>query len=844
MVFYINPQGVVQTIFYDPVNQGSYIVNQESYTVNQGSVAFNDIIVVTHFSANISILITLPNGIKLPASPLAASNAIGLDGMYAYRVILDKTVTEYPGLLSFSFMLETEGKKLASTVCTLTIGEGAGIDLGSPLDELGDGATNADIIATINQLVENFNTVIDAVSSARDFKDAAESYKDKAEAWAVGTIDGESVSDDAEQHYNNAKYYAEQTQEALNEVREGFVSKKNSVTAQLYGVKNNLQQMFDTGTTVAPNAIPQRTIYGDLLVNTPTSPDGAVPEHWVTSQIATAKAETIEAVQDDIASITDGIEFRLEQLESATLKYTEDSSTAYEKPVPIGSAKYAIIEKVGGMTYKCNNLLKLGNGIAGNYDGVTVTVNDDGSITFDGTLSNDYAFSISLGDIQYDWSSTYTFSLGIDVDGWLFSYYEKYSQEDTDEWEITRELENGSVTFNVASSGCYILPPAGTYNNFTIYPMLNYGDTALPFEPYFEGLRDTKVTSLVSEGANLLPFPYVDSDKTESGVTFKIQPDGGIAVNGTPTAYAGITLARGVPLPPNAGKIKITLQGNSVNCCMDLSLYSSNALVATFSDIGKNGTDLALDTSLYPTAIKYDLALKRWQNSVPVSGVAYPMINYGTTVAPYKPYRGTIDTFPISEPLRTFLEDKGYGRGVEGYPNYIDFERKVFVQNTYRMVFDGNEEWVDLVSGAEYNGDVLHDRIMRINASNLPVAVKTTPSSQVGHILCNDYATTSANAVWLGATGIAISTDDINIYDPNYNTDAVILWKNHLAQLYANGTPIVVEYAMESPDEIDISAYLTEDNIIEVEGGGVIKAVNEYNQAAPTTIEFVSMKGD
>lgn len=808
MVFYINPQGVVQTIF--------------SETVNQGSVAFNDIIVVTHFSANISILITLPNGIKLPAYPLAASSAIGLDGMYAYRVILDKAVTEYPGLLSFSFMLETEGKKLASTVCTLTIGEGAGIDLGS-LDKLGGNATNADIIATINQLVAEFNTVFDAASSALDFKNSAKSYKDEAEAWAVGTIDGDSVPNDAEQYDNNAKYYAEQTQEALNEVREGFVSKQTYVSAKLYGVKNNEQEMFDTGTTPTSHLIPQRDSHGDVLVpSSPQSQKAAVPKGWTETHINTAKADTIAEMRGEIANITEGFEIRLEQLESATLKYTEDSSTAYEKPVPIGSAKYAIIEKVGGMTYKCNNLLKLGNDIDGTYDGVDVKVNDDGSITFNGTLSNDHSFSISLGDIQYDWNSVYTFSLGIDVDDWLFSYYEKYSPDDTEEWDTTRGLENGSATFSSASSGCYIFPPAGTYNNFTIYPMLNYGYTALPFEPFFEGLRDTKVTSLVSERENYFPFPYKETDLTENGVTYHIQADGGIKVSGTPTAYTDIVLCENKDVGILPSIFVIFMQGNSANMALDFIIRDATYNAVYSAAITENKIQ-DVDMSNYPTAKYFTCTLKRNYTNVPVSGVVYPIINAGTSSAPV----GTF-TLPNIDDVEGV---EGVGRGVEGYPNYIDFEREVFVQNTYRKVFNGTEDWG--LRGTDQSG------VYNMGVT-MDVTMPYINGSYMSHIVCDKYPTLSANDVYLCNTGIAATDAVIFIHDTNYqDVTAVAAWKAHLAE-----HPLVVEYAIATPTPIDISTYLTEDNIIEVEGGGVIKAVNDYNQAAPTTIEFVSMKGD
>ena len=50
--------------------------------------------------------------------------------------------------------------------------------------------------------------------------------------------------------------------------------------------------------------------------------------------------------------------------------------------------------------------------------------------------------------------------------------------------------------------------------------------------------------------------------------------------------------------------------------------------------------------------------------------------------------------------------------------------------------------------------------------------------------------------------------------------------------------------AYDIPIEIDISAYLTDDNFIEVEGGGSIVAVNEHSQAAPTSITYMLQEVD
>ena len=58
------------------------------------------------------------------------------------------------------------------------------------------------------------------------------------------------------------------------------------------------------------------------------------------------------------------------------------------------------------------------------------------------------------------------------------------------------------------------------------------GSTATTYEPYeYLGPKTIKMSS---NSKNLIPYPYVTTSKTISGVTFTVQEDGGIKVEGTP----------------------------------------------------------------------------------------------------------------------------------------------------------------------------------------------------------------------------------------------------------------------------------------------------------------------
>ena len=62
------------------------------------------------------------------------------------------------------------------------------------------------------------------------------------------------------------------------------------------------------------------------------------------------------------------------------------------------------------------------------------------------------------------------------------------------------DLSEGGMEFELVVS--YGPQCAGMSVNATIKPMLNVGGSALPFEPYFEGLADTPVTAIISKDAD------------------------------------------------------------------------------------------------------------------------------------------------------------------------------------------------------------------------------------------------------------------------------------------------------------------------------------------------------
>lgn len=411
---------------------------------------------------------------------------------------------------------------------------------------------------------------------------------------------------------------------------------------------------------------------------------------------------------------------RLENLESATLKYIEDSSVAYQKIVPSGVAKRAIVSKVGGMSYTLCNIFPLD--FEGEYEteyGLSYVGGTDGGITITGrslygSLLGFYEYiPIFCSSTPRYLNGTYTVSLNKALPMGATLVLSNANSE--------KEILAGgkkSNTFSISDTeyNCFAIRIARdvTFSGETYYPMVNEGWTALPYFLGFQS-RDAKATNLLSTGANW--WPHGDISVEKSGKYDLKLPAGkytfsfDASCDDFDSNYSGIRLIRS-----NGPSTKIFTFERDKRVNITISCQDIQQIMFYASE----NAELSVADTLH---------------------ISNMMINLGETALPYEPYR-IVDTLSIPEKIQ---ENEGYGQGnpnnADEY-NYIDFEKKTFVA--------------------------------------------------LGHIV---------DGVWV---------------------------------------------AYEKPDETDISAYLTDDNAIEVEAGGTIKVVNDNNDnhAVPTTICYVTKKGD
>lgn len=192
--------------------------------------------------------------------------------------------------------------------------------------------------------------------------------------------------------------------------------------------------------------------------------------------------------------------------------------------------------------------------------GVTFTVNNDGTITINGTADAQAVFYIyhqsKSGTLDIETADTML--SGVESGGYYKGFYTQCS---VDRGGATVYVsDNGSgVAFEYGDKikSIYVTVRSGfTFNNVVVKPQIEVGGAITGYTPYVEDIDAAKV---LAQGANLIPYPYNTGSTTINGITFTDNGDGTITLNGTATARADFQLSQN-KLLLKAG-VKYTLSG-------------------------------------------------------------------------------------------------------------------------------------------------------------------------------------------------------------------------------------------------------------------------------------------
>ncbi|MBQ7347818.1 MAG: hypothetical protein IJW55_07660 [Clostridia bacterium] len=513
-------------------------------------------------------------------------------------------------------------------------------------------------------------------------------------------------------------------------------------------------------------------------------------------------------------------------------RWAVDSTTAYQKDVPANALPYAAVSKIGGMTRKCANLLNLAD-TKYPAGGVTATVKDQ-TISFSGVATVEtwnILGSITLTAGDYTFSCAQTMATGVNF--YIFSSGNYTSIKNTRPTSTLTVTE--TTTFNVIVQITDLVNDSSTLGTYNL--MLNEGTAALPYEAYFDGLRDAPVTEVESVGANLINFgdsftkshsskpATLEYDKESDTFTFSCEEL---------TAGIDIFVSLQNKITPIAGENytlsieDITSPGEKLGFYFGLMDIRYPYREGTYSILTKS---TLTGTFVNDAEITH---LKIFAGPISATNTRFRVtFNKGSDALPYTPYAG--HTLSIPEAVQAL---DGYGQGIDDtYHNFIDWRPEdgvtEFRKDVNRVVLTGGESWqVGVVSpnNTEYNRYICF--LYRSRAL-------TTKICSHFNYLGDNISAYNPNGEGLGN---GASVDTIYPLDFAFRKDGqfptVEDFKSFLAQQYEMGTPVTVDFANIKTEVTDISDLLPADNLIEVEGGGTLTFVNEYSYDVPSTVTY------
>lgn len=368
---------------------------------------------------------------------------------------------------------------------------------------------------------------------------------------------------------------------------------------------------------------------------------------------------------------------------------------------------------------------------SGTRNGVTVTANEDGSITLSGTATVD-AIIRGINVYTLRPNSKYVFSVDKKISNtysategaaFIASIFDSDSSWISD-WTFgngTNLVNNRIAPSNIGFSQFGVVVRAGTTVSGTYRVMLNEGAEAEPWCP--PGLNGVEELSIVTAGKNLAD---VAVDSTTSGVTISSEDDGAVSFVGTAT-YTYPQASVRIYLPTNmdivASRTVTGSVGEGGRCYFIVSgILGSEATVLIST---RNSDEVAFNTGEFDS---YRLTVVVEGNGVTFNCKLYPQLERGSTATAYEP--PAVTTTPVD------LDGHALNSLPDGTRDElaVDASGKVtLVQRVGEAFFAaGDNGWTIRDDTASFaNGDAYNS-----NDFDLPAPLGT----QFDNIMCDAYA--------------------------------------------------------------------------------------------------------
>jgi hypothetical protein len=311
---------------------------------------------------------------------------------------------------------------------------------------------------------------------------------------------------------------------------------------------------------------------------------------------------------------------------------------------------------------------------------------------------------------------------------------------------------------------------------------------------------DSKYTKSVPAGA----MPYAGLEKVGGRtVVWNQLVDSGTTTVSTISGHKYYTLIDGTASIVTADGTAITIVDDSADMVCDLTLmFGSGNEPSTTDDF----------TEIYPaTHYSYN---------------AGTLLSAGVTeVVSKDSNNATLQTYSIPASIQAL---EGYGWSAGTASNYIDFERKVFVQNVGAVDL-GTLSWVRSTS---YTNPFFYTALSNRKTGRNDNFIIAMYNNDYEHYTSNSFGDNAVNMSI--AFGGLSGNNQVFIRNDSYSSASD--FKSAMSGVY-------MYYELATPIETDISQYLTDDNLINVEAGGTLTFENQngedYRIPVPSEEEYM-----
>ena len=353
------------------------------------------------------------------------------------------------------------------------------------------------------------------------------------------------------------------------------------------------------------------------------------------------------------------------------------------------------------------------------------------------------------------------------------------------------DVDKKSLGYVMVSNGEIITPPIGSMyaairigiaqsvagSVYKTKVMFRNIKSKAEWEPYTGGkpapsVEYPQTLEVTATGTNLLDLRNGKSG-TGDGVTYTNNGDGTYKRSGMATGDAGnVWFLGGYGIVPadNSGNVIMTLAVGKTYTVTDCSVFT----VERGTILTIKGT-VTIDASIYPNGFRVTGVRNSSQKvGTVIDDTVYPMLNVGDTPAPYEPYRSSIASITLTEPLcdrdRIMCRD-----GVWGIERQIG--KKVLTGNENAHIYTNETLIVDTVSLTIAGAAIGDGKPAKCTHSDFMI-LRYRGDRGEG---LTSFVTVTSTVLWTKA-GITPET-----------------FKAFLKEQYEAGTPVTILYLLATP---------------------------------------------